>query len=459
MTKIIISINPGKNFEKIGEVKVSSEEEIISFVHAAQSAKLNWKEAGLQKRLAYLEKLYNAFESQKEKIAILITTETGKPISQTRKEVSFFQSYNKWNLENASKILSDVISYEDEKSRHKIVYEPIGVSAILLPWNSPFGLFSWKVFTNLIVGNTVIVKHSEECSLTAKLIEKIVSQADLPNGVFNMIYGDGEIGEFLASQDIDLISFTGSSKVGKKLYRVAAKKFIKAIMDLGGSNPALCFEDANVSNLSKRVFSGRFANCGQNCDATKRLIVHENQKDNIIDALVKELENKKIGYPSDEQTYFGTLISKKQVKYAEEQLKDALNNGAKIIAQLKIPKNLSGAYFPPTILSNVSKDMKVWKEEVFAPILPVISFKTENEAIELANDTNFGLGATIFTKDRNLFTKVANRLHCGNIEHNNVSQWLPCNPFGGYKESGIGRENGEIGLRELCQIKVISESK
>ncbi len=455
----LISTNSANNYKVLGKVKISSDIEIQDKVSQANEVKKNWKELGIKKRITYLKSLYNAFESEKEKIAYLITKETGKPISQTRAELRFFQLYNKWNLENAAKILEDETTYEDKKTKHIIIYEPIGVASIILPWNSPFGLFSWKVFANLIVGNTVLVKHSEECPLTAKLIEEIVNKCNLPEGVFNMIYGDSNVGKLLVNKNIDLIVFSGSSEVGKELYETAAKKFIKAIMELGGSNPSIIFSDADLTKVTSRVFYGRFANCGQNCDAIKRLIVHKDIVDKINASLTKELEMKKIGDPNDEATYFGTLVSEKQLQTASEQLNDALDKGAKIVAQLKVPKNLKGSFFSPIILSNISKNMKVWNEEVFAPILPIITFETEEEAIELANDTKYGLGATIFTEDKELFNRVANKLNCGNVEHNTISQWIPCNPFGGYKESGIGRENGAIGLKELCQLKVLSIEK
>jgi acyl-CoA reductase-like NAD-dependent aldehyde dehydrogenase len=228
---------------------------------------------------------------------------------------------------------------------------------------------------------------------------------------------------------------------------------------MGGSNPCLVFEDADIPLAVQQIYEGRFDNCGQSCDAIKRLIVHESVAKKLIEELTKILLSKKIGNTLSEETEIGSLVAKRQQILLSSQVNDALAKGAKILTQLKLPDNLTGAFYPPTILGSVKKDMRVWKEEVFGPVLSMVTFKTEGEAVELANDTVYGLGSRVVTKDKKRAERVALQIEAGTVEINKGDRWLKCNPFGGYKESGMGREHGAIGFRELCQVKVISASK
>ncbi len=457
--KKIISTNPAKNYEIIGEVDVSSDEEIIQKVALANKAKLKWKELGVKKRIEILAPLYGKFEAKKDEFAALITKEMGKPITQSKGEVQEVVSDIKWFLENGEKALSNEITYEDKESLHQIVYEPFGVAAVITPWNYPLDMFVWGGIPNLIAGNTVVYKISEECPLVGKLIEEVMSSGNLPEGVFAEIYGGGDIGRKLATSDVDLIWFTGSTLAGKDLYKIAAEKFIKAILEMGGSSPAVLFEDIDLVNVIPEIYAERFSNCGQVCDATKRLIVHESIYHEVVEKLEKEIQKKTVGDPDDEKTDLGSLVAERQLKLIKEQVEDAKEKGAKVIHVGQIPENLKGAFYVPTLLTNVDRNMRVWKEEVFGPVLPIMSFKTEEEAIALANDTVYGLGSRIYSKDLNCAKRVASKIDAGTVEINNVSRWLHCNPFGGFKNSGMGREHGTVGFRELCQIKVIAMQK
>jgi betaine-aldehyde dehydrogenase len=245
-----------------------------------------------------LQKVYEAFESEKEAMGNLITKSMGMPISfRNDLDINSGFHYFKGYLDNAQNYLSPEISFEDDTTINTVYYEPTGVVAAITPWNFPFCNFIWSVIPNLIVGNTVIFKHAPECASFGQLLEKIITKTNLPKGVFAQIYGDGTIGDILVHQDIDLICFTGSSKVGKYLYNVAAEKFIKIILELGGSAPAIVFEDADMSKLSDGVFFNRFANSGQICDGLKRLIVHKSIEEKVINNLVEMLKSKKVGDP------------------------------------------------------------------------------------------------------------------------------------------------------------------
>ncbi len=317
----------------------------------------------------------------------------------------------------------------------------------------------WGTIPNLIAGNTVVFKISEECPLTGKLIEEIMNSKNLPEGVFSEVYGDGKVGQKLAESDVNLIWFTGSTKVGKSFYQIAAKKFIKVILEMGGSSPAILFEDVDIPEAVQSVYSERYTNCGQVCDSTKRLIIHESIFDGVVEKLKEEIEKKIVGDPLDEKTQIGSLVAKRQLDLLKAQVKDALDKGANLITGGSEPDNLDGAFYKPTILTNINFNMRVWKEEVFGPVLPIVTFKTEEEAIKLANDTIYGLGSRVYSKDTERARRVASKIDAGTVEINYASRWLCCNPFGGYKQSGMGREHGTIGFRELCQIKVISENK
>jgi len=453
----LISTNPGNDYKVNDEIDISDDEEINEKVQLANSVKKQWKELGTQKRVELMKPIYEEIIARKTEFAELITKEIGKPISASNGETNSFTEEIKWFMENVESSLADEITHEDSESKHKIVYEPFGTAAVITPWNYPLGMAIWGIFPNLLVGNTVVFKISEECPLVGKLLEEIINSHNLPKGVFSEIYGDGNVGQKLVENEVDLIWFTGSSKVGKLMYKIAADKFIKVVLEMGGSNPGIVFEDVEINKVVPRIYSERFANCGQSCDALKRLMVHESIFDKLVEELKKEIENKVVGDPNNKKTEIGSLVAERQVILLEDQFNDAVDKGAKVIIGGKKPEGLKGAFFEPTLLTNITKDMKVWKEEVFGPVLPVVSFKTEDEAIELANDTKYGLGSRIFTNDKEKAARVALKIDAGTVEINQGSRWLPCNPFGGYKESGMGREHGVAGFRELCQIKVISE--
>jgi acyl-CoA reductase-like NAD-dependent aldehyde dehydrogenase len=453
---ILISTNPAKNYKRLGSVRVSTPQEIKRKVELANRTKASWKELGVAKRTKLLKPLYRQFLRQKEEIALLVTREIGKPITEAISDLDWDTDYFKDFLRNGPKYLKDEITHQEGKAVHKIIYEPIGTAAVIVPWNFPFANFLWGVVPNLIVGNTVVFKHSEECPLSGKLFEEMMDRLDLPKGVFSEVYGDGKTGEILVRQNIDFIWFTGSSRVGKELFEKAGKKFIKSTLEMGGSNPAVVFGDVDVDDIIDQLYNGRFFNNGQVCDAIKRLIVHEKVFDEIVEKLRKRVEKAVVGNPEDKKTDLGSLVAKRQLETLESQVRDAVKKGAKIVTGGSSPRGFKGAYYLPTLLVNVKRNMMVWKEEVFGPVLPIISFKAEREAVELANDTKYGLGAVVFSRDKKRALKVASKIEAGCIDINTGDHWLPCNPFGGYKESGMGREHGSHGFRELCQIKVVA---
>lgn len=454
--KQLISTNPAKNYKKIGTVEISTSQEIKKKVELANQAKAAWKELGVEERTKLLKPLYKVLQKRKKEIALLTTREIGKPINEALDDLEWDSGYFKEFLKYGREYLKDEVTHKEKGRVHKIVYEPVGTAAVVVPWNFPLANFLWGVIPNLIAGNTVVFKHSEECPLLGKLAEEIMNQTKLPRGVFSEVYGDGRIGELLVRQDVDLIWFTGSSEVGKNLYQIAGSKLVKAILEMGGSNPAVIFEDVSVDGIIDRLYDGRFFNCGQVCDSIKRLIVHQSLFNEVVEKLEKRVEEVVVGDPENKKAQIGSLVAKRQLELLKSQVEDAVEKGAKVITGGKSPDDLKGAYYLPTILTDVKRNMRVWREEVFGPVLPVVSFKTEEEAIKLANDTVYGLGAQVYSKDKKRALRVASKIEAGCVDINQGDHWLACNPFGGYKESGMGREHGRYGFQELCQLKVIA---
>lgn len=455
----LTSINPSKEYESLGTVDISTESEISEKVKKANRAVQEWKEIGLRKRLTQLRPIYDKFTEEKERLAELESKEMGMPIKESRIDLDAGLEYFNWYLKNAEKYISPEITFEDDNEIHKVYYEPVGVAAVIVPWNFPFTNFIWGVIPNLVVGNTVVFKHSEEVPLFGKEMEKIIMSSNLSLDIFSEVYGAGDIGEKLVHSDINLICFTGSTKTGTYLYKVAAKKFIRIILEMGGSAPGIVFDDADIDLAVEDVFANRFLNCGQVCDGLKRAIIHKGIAKEFIKRLKERMKKVVVGDAMDEKTDIGPLVAERQVDLLISQVEDAVKKGAKIEEGGDQPESLKGAYYKPTLLVNVTSNMRVWKEEVFGPVLPLVTFETENEAVKLANDTKYGLGGYIYSKDKEKARRVASRIKTGMVSINGVFYVVPYNPFGGCKLSGLGREHGKYGLRELCNIKVVSELK
>lgn len=385
--------------------------------------------------------------------------EMGMPIADALIDVDGSVDYANWYLDNAEKYLTPEITLETDEELHQVFYEPIGVMAAIVPWNFPLANVIWGAMQSLLVGNTVVFKHSEEVPLCAQWIEKTITK-HLPKGVFGMVYGDGKVGRMLVNEDVSMIGFVGSTKTGKQLYELAGNKFIRAVMELGGSAQGVIFEDANLDVAIETVCFNRLLNQGQCCDGLKRLIVHESIADKVIERLKVQFEAKKIGVATVNETAIGPLVAKRQLDLLVDQVEEARKQGAEIVTGGKsLEKELGGAFYLPTILKNVTGEMRVWKEEVFGPVLPVMTFSTEEEAVRLANETDYGLGSYIYTADADRAARVSGAIEAGMVSVNGTNYILPQNPFGGYKNSGFGREHGKYGFHEVTQIKVISLKK
>lgn len=453
----IISTNPGRNFEEIGRVRSSTPAEIDSAVAAARRAASKWGHMTIEERCVYVDRYRGLLEKHAGEVAELQSREMGKPIIESDQELESSVRFLKNQTEKAGKLLAPRILDSYTTHQTEAHYEPHGVAAVIIPWNFPTSQFVANASPVLLAGNAVVLKHSEECILTSRLLASLMEEAGFPEGVFQLLYGDGSVGQALLEKDIDFIHFTGSSVVGKNIYKKAAEKFVPVTLEMGGSSPAIVTEEVDLKKTARSVFYERFKNCGQICCALKRLYV----QDTVVDELVQELsaiaEEQVVGDPLKEGTTLGPLAALRQLEQLEDQLSRARRAGASVVSGGRRPAGLQGAYFLPTIVTGTANDSPLIQEEVFGPVLPVMSFQTVDQGIELANDSPFGLSAFVYCEVEATTKRLVRELEAGQVSVNGASYFSNHAPFGGYKDSGIGRVRGDEGLFEATQIKVVGK--
>lgn len=454
---ILKSINPHDQ-SIVGELKVSTKQDVKRAVKKAKEAFGSWKDLSIKQRIDFIKKFREKVVKNREKIARLTTLEMGKPMQQSFDDVDGELKFLDYYVKKGPEFLADETVLKNDKEHFRVTYEPYGVCACIAPWNFPLSMANSGVIPALIAGNTIILKPSECTSLTQKMVVDLLKEAGLPGGVANLLIGGGEVGKMLIDEPIDLAWFTGSTKVGQEIYEKCGKKFIKALLEMGGSSPGIVFADANLELTMDNLYWGRFLNCGQVCTAVKRLFVEKPVYQKVVELFVDKLKTVKVGNPLIKDTDIGPLVSKKQLEVLKAQVADAVSKGAKIEVGGQQPSDKElqkGNYFEPTVLTNIKPDMRVLTEEVFGPVLPIVPFKTEQEAIELANNTDYGLSAEVYTTDLEKGERVAKQINAGTVAINTDNFFKPECPFGGYKKSGIGKEYGEIGMREFSQVKLI----
>jgi acyl-CoA reductase-like NAD-dependent aldehyde dehydrogenase len=452
----LVSTNPGDGYKRLGEVAVTSAAELARKVAEAREAFPGWRALGASARINHLERLYSVIEEARGDLERMTTMEMGQPITQAVQSTDWSLKHFRWFLDTAPGILAEKVTFEDTNRIHKQLLEPYGVNGVISPWNFPLANFVSGVIQSLLVGNTIIYKISEEVPLFGKLLDKLVATAALPPGVFNQVYGAGDVGEALAKSDIDILSFTGSSKVGKQMYRICADRFIPCVLELGGSDAGIVCEDVDLDSQLEAIFWAKFVNNGQICCGLKRLLVHEKIYLKTLEKLTVYISRQPVGDPNNPDTVFGPLVAERQYRLLEEQVADAERKGAQVIRCGETPKGLLGAYYPPTLLTSVTPAMRAWGEELFGPVLSVIPFSSYEEAISLANCTQYGLSGYIFTSSARRLTDLAERMETGSISCNGCDYSEPFNPFGGYKSSGIGKTGGELGFNSVARVKAIS---
>ncbi len=456
----IQSINPATQ-EVIGTTPETTKEELQHVVTKSKKAFKSWKNIPMKERASYARTLADLLLDKKNEIALLTTREMGKPLHESLEDIEFEVDFIRWYADNVEKALGETIVKEDATTIYKTQYEPWGVCASIAPWNFPITMASTGITAQLLAGNTVIFKPSENSTLSQKLIVDLFNQTGLPDGVLQCVIGAGDVGAALIDNDIDLVWFTGSTAVGQQIYKKCADKFIKPLLELGGSSPAIVFADCDVEKTVATIKSARYFNSGQVCSSVKRLYVEKSLFDQFVTSLAATIQNPRIGNPEGD-VEFGPLVTKKQLDMLVSQVEDAVQKGATVVVGGKKPTDpslINGNYFLPTLLTNITAEMRVLTEEVFGPVLPVIPFETEQEAIDLANTTPYGLTAEVFTKDIEKAHRVASKIQAGGVSINMDISYNPDSPIGGFKKSGLGREYGIEGFRELAQLKYICIAK
>lgn len=448
--------NPSNN-QEVATVSYGSKLDAIDAIDAAEKAYESWSELPAKERSAYLTNLYHLMIKEKDSLATLITLEMGKPFKEAKGEVELAAEYILWYAEEGKRIYGESIPSSSVNKRLHVIKQPIGPVAAITPWNFPVSMLTRKMGPALAAGCTVVVKPSSKTPGSAIRLFELIEEAGIPKGVANLVIGSSkEIGdEFLDNPKIRKITFTGSTPVGKKLIEGSAKHVKKVSMELGGHAPFIVFEDANLEEAIEGVLVSKFRNTGQTCICLNRLFVHESIKEKFEEALLERVSQLKIGDGFEDKTDIGPLVDENALEKVQSQVIDAVNKGAKILIGGKLYKNNS-LFYEPTILTNASFDMEISVEETFGPVLPIYTFKTENEVISYANQSNYGLTAYFYTNDLGRSIRVSEKLDYGIIGINDGLPTVVQAPFGGVKESGLGREGGKEGIEEYLETKYLS---
>ncbi len=447
----IITINPATE-QTIEEFDVCTKEQVDQAVSDSKKALKIWKELGMQ-RADYLVSLADELRKNKATLARLITTEMGKPIKESLEEVEKCAWVMRYYAENGIKFLQTQYVTTDAKKSF-VVLEPLGVIGSIMPWNFPLWQALRFAAPSLMSGNTVVLKPSSVAPRCGIAIEDSFRNSGFPENVFQTVVGDLTTAELLLDANIDGVSFTGSVNVGAKVGQKALSRLKKCVLELGGSDPFIVCNDANIEKAATGALKGRFINCGQSCIASKRFFVVKDVAEEFIDKFVKKTEKLKVGDPLDEDTDIGPLVNKSALETARDQVYDAIAKGANLLTGGERIER-KGFFFPPTIISKVTKEMKVMQEETFSPVAPITIVDNEDEAVKLANSSRFGLGASVWTEDLIKAERMTTMLENGMICVNNVVVSDPRLPFGGIKDSGIGRELSSYGMLEFTNIKSV----
>ncbi|MCL6577027.1 MAG: NAD-dependent succinate-semialdehyde dehydrogenase [Kyrpidia sp.] len=461
----------GKTFEVynpatgdvVGEVADASKEDVLRAVDAAHRAFPGWAAKTAKERSEILRRAYDLMVANLDELAVIMTTEQGKPLAEAKGEIQYAADFVLWYSEEAKRVYGETIPASFPHKRILVLRQPVGVVAAITPWNFPAAMITRKIAPALAAGCTVIVKPAKQTPLTACRLVEIFEEAGMPPGVVNLITGSraAEIADtMLADERVRKITFTGSTEVGKQLMRKAADTVKHISLELGGHAPFLVFEDADIDAAAREVAASKFRNAGQTCVCTNRVYVHESIAEPFAEALAKRAAAMKVGNGLEEGVVIGPLIDRQAAEKVEEHVRDAVQKGARVVTG---GHRLSRAgtkgevhFFEPTVLLDVSDDMLVLYEETFGPVAPVQTFRDDEEAVRKANDTRYGLAAYLFTRDLSRAVRVAESLEYGIVGINDGLPSVAQAPFGGFKESGLGREGGRHGIEEFLEIKYVS---
>ncbi|MHA6250872.1 NAD-dependent succinate-semialdehyde dehydrogenase [Oceanobacillus sp. CAU 1775] len=459
MVDLLTVKNPATG-EIVNTVERDSVEEIENKIEDAHVAFSSWKKRNAHDRSSLLKKWSQLIQENKEEIAELMTRENGKPIFESRGEVDYATSYIDWYAEEAKRIYGRIIPSHDNAKKLEVTKHPIGVVAAITPWNFPAAMMTRKAAPALAAGCTFLVKPAEETPLTTIRLIELAHEAGIPKDVLQCVNGRGSVvGDiFTESKLIRKITFTGSTSIGKSLIKSSAETVKSVTMELGGHAPIIVAEDADIEHAAKQAVLSKFRNAGQTCVCANRIIVHESILEEFSKAFVAETKKLVVGNGLEEETTIGPVINKKAFDKIVEQIDDAERKGAKVLTGAEYNTDEDKGYFfiSPTVLANATDDMQIMHEETFGPVAPIISFSDLDEAIKIANDTPYGLAAYFFTNDYKIGHYLSENLEYGIIGWNDGAVSAAHVPFGGMKESGLGREGGTEGIEAYLETKYVS---
>ena len=441
----------------IAEVANCGEEETKQAINAAVEALPVWSALPAKQKSSILRKWFELITANIEELAELLTLEQGKPIAEARAEIAYGASYIEWFAEEAKRIYGDTIPAPGPDKRIITLKQPVGVVACITPWNFPNAMLTRKIAPALAAGCTVVCKPANETPLSALILADYALKAGIPDGVINILCGKtNEIGETLTtSKDVRKLTFTGSTAVGKKLAADCAKTMKRTTMELGGNAPFLIFGDADIDSAVSGLMASKFRNSGQTCVCANRILVEDQIYEQFANALKAATQKLVIGNGLDSNTSMGPLIHKAASNACQEKVAVSLQEGAQLFWPDEIPAETSDNFAQPVILTNVTSGMAISREEIFGPIAPLTRFTGEDEAIHLANDTEAGLAAYLYTKDPSRMIRVTESLQYGIVGINEGIISNEMAPFGGMKESGNGREGSKYGLDDYLEIKYV----
>ncbi|HEY7506627.1 MAG TPA: NAD-dependent succinate-semialdehyde dehydrogenase, partial [Nitrososphaera sp.] len=428
-------------------------EEVSRRVKDARDAFPKWKKLDLSERAEYMRRLGRVMRKNREDYARLVTEEMGKPIRQSLAEIEKCAWVCDYYAERAEAFLRDeIVPTEFRKSF--VSFEPLGVVASIMPWNFPFWQVMRFAVPALTAGNVGVLKHSSVCLGSAMKLEQAFIDAGFPENVFQAVIGDYRAGEALVQANIDAVSVTGSVNTGRRVAEIASQDLKKFVLELGGSDPFIVLEDADLNQTAYMATQSRLLNNGQSCIAAKRFIVLKDVAEKFTKLFVENTQAEVVGDPLDSKTTVGPLVRDSQRQALAKQVDDAKGKGGRVLTGGR-PMNREGYFYEPTIISNVNHEMEVVREEVFGPAAPVIIVNSEEEAVREANNSEFGLGASIWTGNIDRGIKLARQIESGMVSVNEMVKSDPRLPFGGIKKSGIGRELSEFGIKEFVNIKSV----
>tara|TARA_R110002167_G_scaffold204404_9_gene408544 strand:- start:24484 stop:25938 length:1455 start_codon:yes stop_codon:yes gene_type:complete len=448
--------NPA-NGELLAEVVDLDAEDITRAISAAERAWDNWRAHTGKERAAILRRWFELILAAKEDLAILMTAEQGKPLNEARGEVLYGASFVEWFAEEAKRVYGDIIPGHGRDKRLLVIKQPIGIAAAITPWNFPIAMITRKVAPALAAGCPVVIKPSDLTPLSALALAKLAHEAGFPDGVFNVVTSTNapEVGRIFCSDTrVRKLSFTGSTPVGKLLAQQCASNVKKVSLELGGNAPFIVFDDADLDAAVVGAMVSKFRNAGQTCVCTNRIFVQEKVYDAFAEKFAVAVRGLKMGNGSDEGVEIGPLIDERALTKVETLVADARANGARVLAGGERFHGVLNGY-QPTVLTNVNNCMRIAQEEIFGPVATLIPFTTEKEAIDMANNTPFGLAAYFYARDIGRVWRVAEALEYGMVGINEGIISTEVAPFGGIKESGLGREGSKYGIEDYVEIKYL----